>query len=58
MFGEDAWYDSKFLKFTEVWIVTQDVVYPGEYSMCAGEESVFFCIWMECSEDINEIHHI
>ena len=21
--------------------MTQDVVYPGEYSMCAGEESVF-----------------
>ena len=39
--------------FTEAWFVTQDVVYPGEYSMCTGEESIFFCIWMECPEDIN-----
>ena len=36
--------------------MTQDVVYPGEYSMSTSEEGVFFCIWMECPEDINEIH--
>ena len=35
--------------------VTQDVVYPGECSMCTWEEGVF-CIWMEYSENINEIH--
>ena len=34
MVGEDACYDLNFLKFTEVWFVTQDVVYPGECSMC------------------------
>ena len=56
-FREDAWYDFNFLKFTEVWFVTQDVVYPGECSTCTWE-GVFFCIWMECREDINEIHFI
>ena len=30
--GEDAWYDLSFLKFTEIWFVTQDVVYSGECS--------------------------
>ena len=46
MFGEGAWYDFNFLKFTEVWFVTQDVVYPGECSVYTWE-GVFFCIWME-----------
>jgi len=35
--------------------VTQDVVYPGEYSMCTLEEGLFFYFWMKCPEDINEI---
>ena len=52
MVGKDAWYDFSFLKFTKVWFVAQDVVYPGECSMCTWEEGVFFCIWMECPEDI------
>ena len=30
--------------FTEVWFVTQDVVWPGECSMCTWEEGIFFCI--------------
>ena len=46
MVREDTWYDFSFLKFTEVWFVTQDVVYPGECSMYTWEEGVF-CIWME-----------
>ena len=33
-------------------------IYPGECSMCTGEESVFFSISMECLEAINEIHLI
>ena len=56
--GEDAWCDFNFLKFTEDWFVTKDVVYPGECSMCTWEEGVFICIWMECPEDTNEIHLI
>ena len=50
---EDTWYNLSFLKFTEAWFVDQDVVYPGECSVYTGEESAFFCIWMESPEDIN-----
>ena len=42
--GEDASYDFSFLKFTEVWSVIQNVVYPGECYTCTWEEGVFFCI--------------
>ena len=56
--GEDARYAFNFLKFTEVWFVTQDVVYPGECSICTWEEGVLFCIWMKCPKDISEIHLI
>ena len=45
MVREDTWYDFSFLKFTEAWFVTQDVVCPEEYSMCPWAESIFFCIW-------------
>ena len=50
---EDTWYNFSFLKFTEAWFVDQDVIYPGECSVCTWEENVFFCIWMESPEDIN-----
>ena len=36
--------------------MTQDVVYPGECSMCTWEIGVVFCIWIECPEVTNEIH--
>ena len=39
------WYNFNFLKFTEVWFVTQDVVYLGEYSMCTWEGVFFRCGW-------------
>ena len=42
MVGKDAWYDFNFLKFTEAWFVTQDVMYPGECSVCTWEECVFW----------------
>ena len=29
------------------------MVYLGECSMFTWEEGIFFCIWMECPEDIN-----
>ena len=54
--GEDAWYDFTFLKFTEVWFVTQDVVYPGECFMCTWEEGVFFCIYLESPEDTGALY--
>jgi len=49
----DTWYDFNFLKLTEAWFVSQDVVYDGECSMYPLEESVFFCTWIESPEDIN-----
>ena len=55
---QDAWYKVNFLKCTEFWFVTQDAVYPRECPICTWEEGVFFWIWMECPEDINEIHLI
>ena len=50
---KEAWYDFNFLKFSEALFVTQDVIYPGECSMCTWEESVFCCFWVECSININ-----
>ena len=55
--GEDAWYDFNFLKVTEILFVTQNVVYPGECSICTWE-GVFFCTGMEFPKDINEKHLI
>ena len=37
---EDAWYDYNFLKFTDTWFETQDVVYPGNVP-CALEKKVY-----------------
>ena len=46
--GKNAWYDFNFLKFTEAWFVTQDMIYPGKCYVCSWEESVICCFWMEC----------
>ena len=48
----------KWLSSSSSRFVTQDVVYSGECSMCTWEESVFFCVWMNYPEDINETHLI
>ena len=53
--GGNASYNFSFLKFTEVWFVTKDMVYLGGCTVCTWEEGVFFCIWMECPKDINKI---
>jgi len=34
---EDTWYSFNSLKFTEVWYVAQDVVYPGKCSIWTWE---------------------
>jgi len=49
-------YNLNFLKFTETWFVTQNVIYPGDYSMCTWEKSVFCCLGLECPEDNNQVH--
>ena len=50
---KDACYDFNFLKFSNAWFVTQDVIYPGECSMCTWEESVFCHFQVECPININ-----
>ena len=50
---KDAWYTFNFLKFSKAWFVTQDVIYPGECSICTWEESVFCHYQVECSININ-----
>lgn len=39
-------------------VLVQNVVYPGECSMWAWEECVFYCCWIKCSIDINYIQLI
>ena len=58
MVRKDVWCDFNILKFSEVWFVTQDVVRPEECAMYSWEAGLVFCIWMECPEDISEIHLI
>ena len=50
---EITWCDFKLLKFVKTWFVTQNVIYPGECSICSWEESVFCCFQMECAIRIN-----
>ena len=50
MVKNDVWYDFNFLKFTEDWLMAQDVLCLGECSMCTWEVSVFCTFQMECSK--------
>ena len=48
---------SSVLQFTATWFVTQvkitqDVVCCAKCSTYTWEESVFFCIWTDCPENI------
>jgi len=36
---EDAWNDFYFFEFTKARFMAQDVIYPGEGSMCTWEKS-------------------
>ena len=53
MVGENAWNNFNFFKFTKAWSMAQDVVYPGECSMCTWEECIFCSFGMECSINIS-----
>ena len=50
---KDTWYNFNFLKFTEAWFVTQNLICPVEYFLSTWEESVFCCFWIECPININ-----
>lgn len=47
--------DFNSLKCVHVLFMTQDVAYLSEYSLCAWEEWVFCCCWVECSVDVRWI---
>ena len=36
------------------WFVTQDVICPGECSMCTYGESEIYCFWMKCPVDMEK----
>ena len=53
MTGKDAWNDFKFFEFNKAGFMAQDVIYPGEGSMCAWEKGEIHCFGMKCPIDIN-----
>ena len=50
---KDAWNDFNFFEFTKARFVAQDVIYPGEGSMCAWEKGEIHCFGVKCPIDIN-----
>ena len=53
MVRKDAWNYFYFFEFTKARFMAQDVIYPGERSMCAGENGEMHCFGMKCPIDIN-----
>ena len=41
MVRKDAWNDFNFFEFTKARFVAQNVIYPGESSMCTWEKDEF-----------------
>jgi len=50
---KDAWNDFNFFEFTKASFMAQDVIYPGEGSMCTWEKGEIHCVGVKCSIDIN-----
>ena len=53
MVRKDAWNDFYFFEFTNASFMAQDVIYPGEGSMCTLEKVEIHCFGMKCPIDIN-----
>ena len=53
MVRKDAWNDFYFLEFTKARFMAQDVIYPGECSMCTLEKGEIHCLGVKCPIDIN-----
>ena len=49
MVRKDAWNYFNFFKFTKARFMGQDVIYPGEGSMCTGEKGEIHCFGGEMS---------
>ena len=43
MIRKDAWDDFNFFEFTKSRFMAQDVIYPGEGSVCTWEEGEIHC---------------
>ena len=44
---------SIFFEFTKARFMAQDVIYPGEGSVCAWEKGEIHCFGVKCPIDIN-----
>ena len=53
MIRKDAWNDFNFFEFTKARFMAQDVIYPGEVSVCAREKGEIHCFGVKCPIDIN-----
>ena len=53
MVRKDAWNDFNFLEFTKARFMAQDVIYPGERSMCAQEKGEIHCFGVKYPIDIS-----
>ena len=53
MSRKDAWDDFNFFEFTKARFMAQDVIYPGEGSVCISEKGEIHCFGVKCPIDIN-----
>ena len=53
MVRKDAWNDLNSFEFTKARFMDQDVIYPGEVSMCTLEKGEIRCFAVKCPTDIN-----
>ena len=50
---KDAWNGLNFFEFAKTRFMAQDVIYPGECSMCTWEKAEVHCVGVKCPMDIN-----
>ena len=54
---KDAWNDFNYFEFIKARFMAQDVIYPGEVSMCAWEKGEINCFGMKCPIDMEAEQH-
>ena len=50
---KNAWNDFKIFEFTKTRFMAQDMLYPGECSVCPWEKGEIHCFGMKYHIDIN-----
>ena len=53
MIRKDGWNDFDFFEFTKARFMAQDVICPGEGSVCTLEKAETHCFGVKCPIDIN-----